>query len=137
MACGYHWPGCGPPPASTDQAASASDQAAALAAAITPLAALIERLTAENRELAEAATVWQVRARHLEEQMKQLTAGDAREDAPQSTQEAPGDEPADVTDDAPRAVVAPVLALRSRGIVSLDPERESATRRVQGAPDQV
>lgn len=65
-----------------DQAAPATGQATDLAAAITPLAALIERLTAENRELAEAATVWQVRARHLEEQMKQLTAG---QDAPQAS----------------------------------------------------
>ncbi len=71
------------PPATTDlaadQAAPTSGQATDLAAAITPLAALIERLTAENRELAEAATIWQVRAHHLEEQMKQLTAG---QDAP-------------------------------------------------------
>jgi len=63
------------PPATIDLATPASCQATDLAAAITPLAALIERLTAENRELAEAATMWQVRAHHLEEQMKQLTAG--------------------------------------------------------------
>ncbi len=70
------------PPATdlaNDQVAAATGQATDLAAAITPLAALIERLTAENRELAEAATIWQVRAHHLEEQMKQLTAG---QDAP-------------------------------------------------------
>ncbi len=73
----------------TDQVAAATGQATDLAAAITPLAALIERLTAENRELAEAATIWQVRAHHLEEQMKQLTAGqDAPVAAPEPQREA-------------------------------------------------
>ncbi len=93
------------PPATTDLAADlaapASDQAADLAAAITPLTALIERLTTENRELAEAATVWQVRAHHLEEQMKQLTAGSLAQSASDETrQDAPGEEnAADVADD--------------------------------------
>ncbi len=75
------------PPATdlaSGQVAAATGQATDLAAAITPLAALIERLTAENRELAEAATIWQVRAHHLEEQMKQLTAG---QDAPVAARE--------------------------------------------------
>ncbi len=87
------------PSATTDQAAPTSGlaggqvapttgQASDLAAAITPLADLIERLTMENRELAEAATTWQMRAGILEQQLKQLTAGDdTLTDAPHAARE--------------------------------------------------
>ena len=44
---------------------------------LTPLVDHIARLEGEVRHLAEAATVWQVRAVQAEEQLKQLTAGDA------------------------------------------------------------
>jgi excisionase family DNA binding protein len=57
-----------------------SGQAAPIAAAsidLQPLAELIERQGEEIRRLAEAATMWQYRAHHLEEQLKQLTAGSA------------------------------------------------------------
>ena len=104
------------PPATTDlaadQVAPATGQAADLAAAITPLAALIERLTAENRELAEAATVWQGRARHLEEQMKQLTAGQDTPPASAAVHHAPDDDDEDdlvLTADRPlRGPSAPI-----------------------------
>lgn len=41
-----------------------------------PLAQVIERRTAENARLTEAATFWQLRATQAETQLKQLTAGD-------------------------------------------------------------
>ncbi len=53
-----------------------------------------------------------------EERLKQLTAGEAREDAPQTRHSGPGDEiTADVADDAPRAVVAAVVALSDDGMM--------------------
>ncbi len=89
------------PSATTDQAAPTTGQASDLAAAITPLADLIERLTMENRELAEAATTWQMRAGILEQQLKQLTAGgDTPTDAPQASPFAPGEaQPANAASD--------------------------------------
>jgi len=42
---------------------------------LAPLADLIDHLRHENRQLAEAAAVWQVRALQAEERVKQLTAG--------------------------------------------------------------
>ncbi|MDP9370704.1 MAG: helix-turn-helix domain-containing protein [Chloroflexota bacterium] len=100
------------PSATTDQAAPTSGlaggqvapttgQASDLAAAITPLADLIERLTMENRELAEAATTWQMRAGILEQQLKQLTAGgDTPTDAPVAAPFAPGEaQPANAASD--------------------------------------
>ncbi|MDP9357173.1 MAG: helix-turn-helix domain-containing protein [Chloroflexota bacterium] len=94
------------------QAAPTTGQASDLAAAITPLADLIERLTRENRELAEAATTWQMRAGILEQQLKQLTAGgDTPTDAPQASPFAPGEaQPANVAPDpsaSPRPAHAP------------------------------
>lgn len=47
---------------------------------LAPLAALLDRLTAENRQLAEAATAWQLRAHTLEERLAQLTAGDVADE---------------------------------------------------------
>jgi hypothetical protein len=46
---------------------------------LAPLVNLVAELSRKNAELTEAATVWQFRARHLEEQLKQLTAGDSAE----------------------------------------------------------
>ena len=46
---------------------------------LSPLVNLVAELTRKNADLIEAATVWQFRARHLEEQLKQLTAGDSAE----------------------------------------------------------
>ena len=42
---------------------------------LSPLVDLVAELTRKNAELTEAATVWQFRARHLEDQLKQITAG--------------------------------------------------------------
>jgi len=47
---------------------------------LSPLVALVDDLTRRNAELTEAATLWQFRARQLEEQIKQLIAGDVEAD---------------------------------------------------------
>ncbi len=74
--------------ATIDLASPTTGQATDLAAAITPLVELIERLTMENRELAEAATLWQARAAHLEDRLLALTAGsDTPTDAPHAARE--------------------------------------------------
>jgi len=49
---------------------------------LSPLVALVDDLTRRNAELTEAATLWQFRARQLEEQIKQLTAGNVASDDP-------------------------------------------------------
>jgi len=73
---------------------------------LSPLVDLVAELTRKNADLTEAATVWQFRARHLEEQLKQLTAGDsaetetARVEAPVARPEAFGSTPAP---DAPQS----------------------------------
>jgi excisionase family DNA binding protein len=63
---------------------------------IEPLATLIGDLSRENRQLAEAAAVWQFRAMQAEERLKALTAGDAVLDTP-PTRSAPSGA-ADTTD---------------------------------------
>ncbi|MDP9357723.1 MAG: sigma-70 region 4 domain-containing protein [Chloroflexota bacterium] len=66
-------------PTTTDQAGNVD---------LAPLAAVIADLTRENRQLAEAAAIWQVRAVQAEERLKQLTAGDdTPADAPSAAQE--------------------------------------------------
>jgi len=62
---------------------------------IRPLVDHIASLEGKVQELTEAATLWQFRARHLEEQIKQLTAGDVAPDHTSQDQrtaspEAPG-----------------------------------------------
>lgn len=42
---------------------------------LAPLAAVIDRLTAENARLVEAATLWQLRATQAERRVAELTAG--------------------------------------------------------------
>ncbi len=42
---------------------------------LAPLADVIDDLTRRNAELAAAAAMWQTRAAHLEDRLKQLTAG--------------------------------------------------------------
>ncbi len=59
---------------------------------LAPLAAVIADLTRENRQLAEAAAIWQIRAVQAEERLKQLTAGDdTPTDASQASPFAPGE----------------------------------------------
>ena len=53
----------------TDQAVSATD-------AIAPLTALLAETMRENAANAAAAALWQDRARHLEQQLRQLQAGE-------------------------------------------------------------
>ncbi len=66
-------------PTTTDQAGNVD---------LAPLAAVIADLTRENRQLAEAAAIWQVRAVQAEERLKQLTAGDdTPPDAPHAAPE--------------------------------------------------
>ncbi len=57
---------------------------------VEPLAVLIGDLSRENRQLAEAAAVWQFRALQAEERLKALTAGKPAQDAPETRPEAPG-----------------------------------------------
>ncbi len=67
-------------------------EAAPASVDLAPLAELIERQTAEIQRLTEAATTWQMRAGILEQQLKQLTAGDdTPTDAPQAAPFAPGE----------------------------------------------
>ena len=69
--------------------AGAAPSAAPRGTDVEPLAVLIGDLTRENRQLAEAAAVWQFRALQAEDRLKVLTAGTAH-DAPHSRQDRPG-----------------------------------------------
>ncbi len=83
--------GAGPEPAVTPPAPAVPDAAPA-SVDLAPLAELIERQTAEIQRLTEAATTWQMRAGILEQQLKQLTAGDdTPTDASQASPFAPGE----------------------------------------------
>jgi len=53
---------------------------------LSPLADLIERQARELADLREAATIWQIRARQAEEQLKQLTAGETHAESAQVSQ---------------------------------------------------
>jgi len=54
---------------------------------VAPLAGLIDDLTRRNADLAAAAAMWQTRAAHLEDQLKQLSAGEV---VPQTVPKPPG-----------------------------------------------
>jgi len=56
---------------------------------LAPLTELIDDLTRRNADLSAAAAMWQTRAAHLENQLKQLTAGNV---APENAQEATHDD---------------------------------------------
>ena len=56
---------------------------------LAPLTDLIDDLTRRNADLAAAAAMWQTRAAHLENELKQLTAGNV---APENAQEATHDD---------------------------------------------
>ena len=78
-----------PPTSATDHRPTTTGQVPTVD--LAPLAAVISDLIRENRQLAEAAMVWQVRAMQAEEQLKQLTAGeDAIQHAPNTPPAAPG-----------------------------------------------
>jgi hypothetical protein len=66
---------------------------------LTPLTKLIERQAKELADLREAGTFLTIRNRHLEDQLKQLSAG---ESAPSTTPEAPGSPRSD--DQGPQGV---------------------------------
>ena len=58
---------------------------------LAPLTDLIDDLTRRNADLAAAAAMWQTRAAHLENQLKQLTAGPTdSETTPETPRNAPG-----------------------------------------------
>ncbi len=68
----------------TDHRPTTTDQAGNVD--LAPLAAVIADLTRENRQLAEAATAWQIRAMQAEERLQALTAGDdSPTDPPQAS----------------------------------------------------
>jgi len=56
---------------------------------LAPLTDLIDDLTRRNADLSAAAAMWQTRAAHLENELKQLTAGNV---APENAQEATHDD---------------------------------------------
>lgn len=68
---------------------------------VGPLADLIDDLTRRNADLAAAAAMWQTRAVHLEDQLKQLTAGEI---VSQTVPEPPGSPRID--DSGPRGILA-------------------------------
>jgi len=70
---------------------------------LAPLTDLIERQAQELQRLTETATMWQFRARQLEDQLKQLTAG---EPVPQTVPEAPRSPESNET--GPRGLLARV-----------------------------
>jgi hypothetical protein len=68
---------------------------------VAPLAELIDNLTRRNTDLSATAAMWQTRAAHLEDQLKQLTAG---ETPPTTSAEAP---------ESPRSDDQPLQGLRT------------------------
>jgi len=56
---------------------------------LAPLTELIDDLTRRNADLAATAAMWQTRAAHLENQLKQLAAGEARPETSQGVVESP------------------------------------------------
>jgi len=90
------WPE-GAPATDADQVAEMAGHDSAMAGHATatgagvdlaPLVELVAGLHQENRQLAEAAAVWQVRAMQAEDRLKQLTAGpDLRDDGPTTAPE--------------------------------------------------
>ncbi len=58
---------------------------------LAPLTELIDDLTRRNADLAATAAMWQARAAHLKNQLKQLTAGPTdSETTPETPRNAPG-----------------------------------------------
>ncbi len=70
--------------------ASAVTDLAPLAAVIERQHETIERQAHENRQLAEAAAVWQFRAMQAEERLKALTAGETAQEVPSTSSGEPG-----------------------------------------------
>jgi hypothetical protein len=68
---------------------------------VAPLAELIDNLTRRNADLSATAVMWQTRAAHLEDQLKQLTAGTP---PPTTSSEAP---------ESPRSDDQPLQGLRA------------------------
>lgn len=68
---------------------------------VAPLAGLIDDLTRRNADLAAAAAMWQTRAAHLEDRLKQLSAGEI---VAQTAPESPGSPESDET--SPRGLLA-------------------------------
>lgn len=62
---------------------------------LAPLTELIDDLTRRNADLAATAAMWQTRAAHLENQLKQLTAGNVMpENAPEGVESPQANDPA-------------------------------------------
>jgi len=67
---------------------------------LAPLADLIDDLTRRNADLSAAAAMWQTRAAHLENELKQLSAGTTSETSPEAV------ESPQTSDPAPTGVLA-------------------------------
>jgi hypothetical protein len=86
-------PGPRQEPSETQQDATVDQQAGqqesdriATVMDVAPLASLIDDLTRRNADLAATAAMWQTRAAHLEDQLKQLSAGEIVPEPPGSTE---------------------------------------------------
>jgi excisionase family DNA binding protein len=89
---------------------SASDM---LAVDLGPLADLIDDLTRRNADLAAAAAMWQTRAAHLENELKQLTAGELHAESTEDAPITPEPEPATMAPGSPPAGEAPQMGIWS------------------------
>ena len=75
---------------------------------LAPLTTLIDDLTQRNADLLAAAAMWQTRAAHLENQLKQLSAGttDSDIEPEPNTVDAEGPQLLQESDPAPTGVLA-------------------------------
>jgi len=75
---------------------------------LAPLTTLIDDLTRRNADLSAAAAMWQTRAAHLENQLKQLTAGttDSDTEPEPNTVDAEAPQLLQASDPAPTGVLA-------------------------------
>ncbi len=73
------------------QAATGNETGSPTGNDLSPLVDLVERQAAELQRLAASNAMWQTRAAHLENQLKQLTAGPTdSETTPETPRNAPG-----------------------------------------------
>jgi len=90
------------------QAATGNETGSPTGNDLSPLVDLIERQAAQVQRLTESNTMWQVRARQAEEQLKQLTAGttDSDIEPEPNTVDAEGPQLLQESDPGPTGVLA-------------------------------
>ena len=97
------------------------DATGSLSIDLRPLTEIIERQAQQIQSLTEAATIWQFRAHQLEDQLKQLTAGDSVEPTMPESDQSTG---------RPATIESPPAPDASRS--SQGPESRSWWRRLIG-----